>query len=110
MDDWHGTWVAELERLELSLDQAEGLLRSREPAAGPDNGTPTAPAPWHPQVRGVLPEDLLPRARLIHERQLAVARALAERALSTRRQSTLARVIRDSTMQPDIPVYLDIAT
>lgn len=104
MDDWHQTWVAELDRLELSLDDAESLLRVNDPAGLPDpSGTP-----WRPQVRGVLPADLLPRARLIHERQLAVARLLAERTLSTQRQSALARVIRENTMRPDIPVYVDM--
>ncbi len=104
MSDFHDAWVAELERLELTLDQAEALLRSRDPAAHE-----ATPAPWQPQVRGVLPEDLLPRARLVHERQLAVARLLAERALRTQRHSDLARVIQDSTMGPDIPVYVDIS-
>ncbi|MGB7981812.1 MAG: hypothetical protein WCF36_13600 [Candidatus Nanopelagicales bacterium] len=105
MSDWHDTWVAELDRLELTLEQAESLLRANDPA-GPD--TPAQP-PWAPQARGVLPDDLLPRARLVHERQLAVARSLAERALRTQRHNDLARVIRESTMAPEIPVYLDIS-
>lgn len=105
MSDWHDTWVAELDRLELTLEQAEGLLRANDPASA---DTPAQP-PWQPQARGVLPDDLLPRARLVHERQLAVARALAERALRTQRHNDLARVIRESTMAPEIPVYLDIS-
>lgn len=108
MGDWHAAWTAELDRLELSLAEAEALLRSRDPGSATDPGGP-APAPWKPQVRGVLPGDLLPRARLIHERQLAVAGVLVERALSTRQQHQLARVIRESTIRPDVPVYLDIS-
>jgi hypothetical protein len=104
MSDWHDTWVAELDRLELTLAEAEALLRSNDPPVVPSE----SPA-WQPQARGVLPEDLLPRARLVHERQLALAHALAERALRTHQHSQLARVIRDSTMRPEIPVYLDIS-
>lgn len=104
MSNWHDTWVAELDRLELTLDQAEALLRINDPATDP----PEQPA-WQPQARGVLPDDLLPRARLVHERQLALAHALAQRALRTQQHSQLARVIRDSTMRPEIPVYLDIS-
>lgn len=105
---WRAAWAAELDRLEMSLESAEALLRS--PHAwllhGGQRGDRGC---WQPQVRGVLPEDLLPRARLIHERQLAVARALAERALSTHRQNELARIIRESTCPPEVPVYVDVS-
>lgn len=105
---WRDAWVAELDRLELSLESAECLLRSPHAWLLRPEGR-TDRAAWQPQVRGVLPGDLLPRARLIHERQLAVARALAERALSTHRQHEVARVIRESTCAPDVPVYVDVS-
>ncbi len=42
-------------------------------------------------LRAPLPEDLVPRARLIHERQLVVADALTRRASSTAQQLALTR-------------------
>lgn len=92
-------WEAALDRLELDVALAERLLAASEPAL---------PQPWEPpHVRGPLPEDLLPRARLLHERQLATARDIALAAASTRRQAALtARV--SQTLPPEVPVYLDV--
>lgn len=102
--EWQAAWTAELDRLEISLDEAESLLRSNDttpaPAAVPD---------WTPLVQGLLPATLLPRAQCIHARQLEVARALAKRAVETHKQSELTRVIRESTARPEVPIYLDIS-
>jgi hypothetical protein len=99
--DFHAEWVAELERLEVDVALAEALLTA--------DASPAAPAPWTPPVmRGPLPSDLEPRARLVLERQLAVANLLAERLTVTGRHRRLTQKIRD-TASPDIPVYIDLS-
>ena len=101
MSDFHAEWVAELERLEVDVELAEALLAS--------DAATEAPAPWAPPVmRGPLPADLEPRARLVLERQLAVAHRVAERLTATGRHRRLTQKIRD-TGTPDIPIYIDLS-
>ena len=93
-------WEAALDRLEMDVALAEQLLASA--------GELTPPQPWQPpNLRGPLPDDLVPRARLLHERQLATARQIALAAAATKRQAALAAKVTD-TITPDVPVYLDI--
>lgn len=97
---WHLVWETELDRLELDVALAERMLRSNEPGALPD---------WAPPVvRVPLPGDLLPRARLLHERQLAVAHALTSRLASTARHQALTDRVRDN-LPPEVPVYVDVS-
>jgi hypothetical protein len=92
-------WEAALDRLEMDVALAEQLLVS---------ATPVPPQPWQPpNLRGPMPQDLLPRARLLHERQLAAARDIALAATATRRQVALAGKVTD-TYTADVPVYLDV--
>jgi hypothetical protein len=92
-------WEAALDRLEMDVELAEQLLVS---------ATPVPPQPWQPpNLRGPMPDDLLPRARLLHERQLAAARDIALAAAATRRQVALTNKVTD-TYIADVPVYLDI--
>jgi hypothetical protein len=99
--DFHADWVTALERLEVDVALAEALL-----AVDRD---PVTPEPWSPPVmRGPLPADLEPRARLVLERQLAVAHRVSERLTSTGRHRRLTQRIRD-TASPDIPVYIDLS-
>ncbi len=92
-------WEAALDRLELDVGLAEQLLVS---------ATPVLPQPWEPPtVRGPMPDDLVPRARLLHERQLAAAQKITLAASATRRQAALAAKVTD-TITPDVPVYLDV--
>ena len=98
--DFHAEWIAELERLEVDVELAEALLVA---------DSAPLPEPWTPPVmRGPLPADLEPRARLILERQLAVAHRVAERVTATGRHRRLTQKIRD-TASPDIPVYIDLS-
>ena len=100
--DFHAAWTAELDRLEVDVELAEAMLAADRAAAL------EPPAPWAPPVmRGPLPSDLEPRARLVLERQLAVAARMAERLMETGRHQRLTQAIRD-TAQPDIPIYLDL--
>ena len=59
-------------------------------------------------MHGPMPEDLVPRARLILEKQLAVAHALTQKASSSARHLQLNEKLRTS-MTPDIPVYVDVS-
>lgn len=92
-------WEAALDRLELDVELAEQMLTSSAPAL---------PEPWEPpNLRGPMPDDLLPRARLLHERQLAAARDIALAATANRRHVALTSKL-SSTVPPDVPVYLDV--
>jgi hypothetical protein len=92
-------WEAALDRLEMDVELAERLLVSN---------TPVPPEPWEPPtLRGPMPEDLLPRARLLHERQLAAARDITLAASANRRQVALTARLT-AVVPPDVPVYLDI--
>ena len=98
--DFHAEWVAALERLEVDVDAAEALL-----AAGQE----VEPAePWTPPaMRSPLPSDLEPRARLVLERQLAVAHQLSERLTTNSRHRRYTSAVRNNA-EVDIPVYVDL--
>jgi hypothetical protein len=92
-------WESALDRLELDVELAEQLLAS---------AAPVPPEPWEPpRLREPMPEDLIPRARLLHERQLKAARDIALAASATRRPVALATKVTD-TYAADVPVYLDV--
>ena len=92
-------WVAELTRLEADVELAEAALRANE--------APVLPAWQRPTVRGPLPHELEDRARLVLERQLAVAHRITQRLTSTGRERALHQRLRD-TAHPDVPVYFDV--
>jgi hypothetical protein len=96
---FHDQWVAELTRLEADVTLAESVLRTNE--------APVLPAWERPRVRGPLPTDLEDRARLVLERQLAVAHRLTQRLTATGKERALHQRLRD-TAHPDVPVYVDI--
>ncbi len=99
--DFRAEWVAALDRLEVDVAEAEALLSVSEAAV-------PVLAPWAPPpVRGPLPADLEPRARLVLERQLAVAHAVTQRLTLTGQHRRLTQRIRD-TATPDVPIYVDL--
>ncbi len=102
---WASAWAAALDGLELSLDEAESMLRGEEPP-GHDPGTTVAP--WAPPaLEGPMPVDLRTRALALHHRQHRVLRETAVAAAALRRQTGL--LSRMSTARPDsTPVYLDV--
>jgi hypothetical protein len=96
---FHDAWVAALDALELDVTTAESLLRERSVAA---------PSPWTPPtLHGPLPQDLLPRARLLLDRQLTVSRQITGAMLSAGRHQKLAGQLLQPAGPPS-PVYLDI--
>lgn len=101
---WHLIWETELDRIELDVRLAERMLRSSD--LDPDPRPLSAWAP--PAIAVPMPDDLLPRARLLHERQLAVAHALTSRLASTVRHQALTERMRENS-PPDVPVYVDVS-
>lgn len=95
--DFRAVWV------EVDVDEAEELLASNQPEPLLHPVTEWEP----PAVRGPMPEDMVPRARLVLERQLAITHLLTQRLASTTQQQRLTRAVRE-TATPDLPVYLDI--
>lgn len=101
--DFHAAWVAELDRLEVDVELAEAMLAADRTAEL------TALPSWSPPpMRSPLPSDLEPRARLVLERQLAVAYRMTERLTENSRHRRLTQAIRD-TAQPDVPIYIDMS-
>ncbi len=98
--DFHAEWVAALERLEVDVELAEAMLATEQEVS--------PLRPWSPPVmRGPLPSDLEPRARLVLERQLAVVHRMAERLTSTGRHRRYTQAVRNNS-HPDVPIYLDL--
>jgi hypothetical protein len=98
---WEAAWSAALTDMELSLAQAEGLLRASHASS-----LGGSPAPWHPPVGlGPLPASLVARAQALLDRQLDVARRTAEAANFSRRQAIAAQGMR--SRPPALPVYID---
>lgn len=101
LTDFHDEWVAALERLEIDVELAEGLLAV--------NAEPELLPAWTPPaMRGPLPSDLEPRARLVLERQLAVAHRIAEKLTVTGQHRRYTQAVR-ATAHPDVPIYVDLS-
>jgi hypothetical protein len=96
---WDTAWVAALDELELSVEQAEHLLHSVDPEPLP---------PWQPPVlTGPPPPGQLERAHILLERHQRVAHDLAQAMAATRQQVALtAKMSRNRPAET--PVYLDI--
>ncbi|NMM15973.1 MAG: hypothetical protein HHJ14_02210 [Cellulomonas sp.] len=98
---WEVAWSAALTDMELSLAQAESLLR-----ASHSTSPGSSPAPWYPPVGlGPLPASLVVRAQALLDRQLDVARRTGEAANFSRRQAIAAQGMR--SRPPAVPVYID---
>ena len=96
-------WEVVLDRLELDLAHAEGLLD--DPA-----GSPAAPEPWVvPTLSGPIPAALVGRAREIHARQRLLQEELATAVGVAGRQHRFADRVSSATA-PSTPqaVYVDV--
>ncbi len=103
--DWRNAWVAALDELDLSIEQAEALLVSDHEAR-----EYRVPDPWQPpQGLGPLPLDLKPRADAILARQLATSRALAQAMVVNRQQSALLSRVDQTRRGVPRPAYIDCA-
>ncbi|NCT92761.1 hypothetical protein GXB85_17660 [Cellulomonas sp. APG4] len=97
---WDAAWAGALEALELDVAQAEHMLTLGHIAHEPPRD------PWAPPPGlGPLPAGLVDRATALLDRQLEVARRLAEAADLSRRHSRAAEALR--AQPPAVPVYVD---
>ena len=104
--DFRAEWVAALERLECDVETAEALLAVE--SFTEESAASLALQAWDPPaMRAPLPTDLEPRARLVLERQLAVAYLLTERLTRTSKHRELTDRLRNDA-HVDIPVYVDL--
>ncbi|NMR21032.1 hypothetical protein HIR71_12515 [Cellulomonas fimi] len=98
---WDVAWSDALADLELSVADAEALLR-----AGHATG-PVGPGWVPPSHLGQLPAPLVERAQALLDRQVRVARGLAAAAAQSRRE---LRAVEQLRATPEAtPVYLDTA-
>ena len=97
---WERAWSDALAELEMSVGEAEELLRA---------GHATAPAGlWQPPSHlGQLPAPLVERARALLARQVRVGQQLAEAATHSRRQMRAVDGMRGTAEAG--PVYIDTA-
>lgn len=97
-DDFATAWAAELALLELSVEQAEKLLAA--------NATVGPVEPWSPPVGlGPLPEDLVPRAVAVLQRQLDVTASIVLAVGGNRRQAKATALF--DLADRSVPVFLD---
>lgn len=98
--DRPATWREALDRLEAHAERAERMLQGL--------GAPDV-EPWTPPVElGPMPEEFLPRARLILERQQKLMAAIPAVLTDTRQQQRVADRVSGATTAPAGPVYLDV--
>jgi hypothetical protein len=104
---WSTAWADALAELEMSVAEAESLLLAARRPEGPD-ASALAIRTWTPPTHlGQLPAPLADRARALVDRQLRVARQLAEAAALGRRQLRALEGMRGTAEAT--PVYLDTA-
>lgn len=94
------TWREALDRLEAHADHAERMLQGRR---APDS------SPWQPPTElGPIPDEFLPRARALLERQQRLMAAIPGILSDTRQQQRLTERVHNATATRSVPVYLDI--
>lgn len=98
-DTWAAAWEDALAALEVDVALAEQMLVLGHLAQDP-------PDPWAPPAGlGPLPATLVDRARALLDRQIDVARQVAQAADLSRRHSRAVQAMR--TQPPSSPVYVD---
>lgn len=98
--DRPASWVEALDRLEAHAERAERLLQGL--------GAPDI-APWTPPSDlGPMPEEFIPRARILLERQQKLMAAIPSVLADNRQQQRVADRVSDATTGPSAPVYLDV--
>lgn len=104
MPDWDVSWASALDALELDVAWVEEVLRS---AHLPPADEVARLGAWVPPAGlGPLPADLVVRASALLERQLATARAAAERMTRSRRHAAALDALRPH--RGDVAVYVDL--
>ena len=99
--DRPASWTEALDRLEAHADRAEQMLRGVSAAP--------APPPWQPPADlGPLPNELVPRARMLLARQQRLMAAIPGALSGNRRQQRVADRVGEATASTSTPLYLDV--
>lgn len=94
------TWREALDRLEAHADRAEQLISGHDPRQEP---------PWMPPTDlGPIPDEFLPRARQLLERQQRLMAAIPAMLSDRQHQRRVADRVAGATTVPSRPVYLDV--
>ncbi|GAA2726498.1 hypothetical protein [Cellulomonas aerilata] len=106
---WSAAWTDALAELEMSVDEAEALLRAAHTRGAVDVAAVAGVGSgWQPPTGlGQLPAPLVDRAKALLDRQVRVARQLAEAAAHSRRQLRAVEGMRATAESG--PVYIDTA-
>lgn len=98
-------WTEVLDRLERDVEATEQLARATStPLVAPE------PSPWQPPyLDGPLPDELLGRAREIHERQTRAKAVLAAALEQSRVQQQTGRAGRTVATAPAAAAYVDVS-
>lgn len=95
------SWREALDRLESHADRAEQMIRGLAAPAEP---------PWTPPTDlGPIPDEFVPRARQLLERQRRLMSAIPAVLDDNRAQQAVASRVSGATLAPQRPVYLDVS-
>lgn len=95
------TWREALDRLEQHADRAEQMIRGLGDADL---------EPWAPPVDlGPIPDEFVPRARQLLERQQRLMAAIPSAMTGNRQQQQVASRVSNATQAPTASVYLDVS-
>lgn len=95
------SWREALDRLEAHADRAEKMIRG---LAAPDE------PPWTPPTDlGPIPDEFVPRARQLLERQRRLMSAIPAVLESNRAHQRVTDTVSGATASPQRPVYLDVS-
>jgi hypothetical protein len=98
-------WAEVLDRLERDVEVTEQLVRAAStPIVAPE------PVAWQPPVLdGPLPDELLGRAREIHQRQTRAKAALSAALAESRAKQQAGRSVRPAAAAPAAAAYVDVS-
>ncbi|GAA4810361.1 hypothetical protein ACFQ0K_15120 [Nocardioides caeni] len=95
------TWREALDRLEQHADRAEQMIRGLS-----DDG----PEPWAPPADlGPIPDEFVPRARQLLERQQRLMAAIPAALAGNRQHQQVTTRVSNATQAPTPSVYLDVS-
>jgi hypothetical protein len=107
--DCYGAWAAALDDLEQNVEELTTWLATNDI----DSGTGElilATTTWSvPDLPGLIPTELVPRAQAIAIRQGDVRRELESRMCTIQQQRRLVRQVDATTARATRPAYIDVS-
>lgn len=99
--EWRADWERALAELELDLVVVERIL---------DHGEAPQIDPWTaPVMRRPMPQDLLPRAKELHRKQVELGARLAAQMNANRHQQRYTSIVDAGVDKGHRSVYLDVS-